>query len=351
MDDFRDDGTRICPVHGLRFDPQLSAGCIRCAPAPSQRPKRKSTVPPKPAPVSLPPEPLPPPRPAPSYGPPARPSAAPPVPFEPFVPNPAFGASQFGEADQGQLGAKVTLIATPPRPQSRRGLVQGIGLLALAGVGATAWFLRPEAPTDWSKKITRFRYGPSGSRGGAMFVPSDAGDEPRPLLVLIDPTRHPANVCLRFARQCEHHGWIAVSSDALGGAVAATDGAEATMLLDEARSKAKIDAARPILAGFDKAADVACRLALVQPDVFGGAILECVGIGPWRDVGALAQNDVSFFFAARSKDASRDGMVIMKDEMDRRGIRVTWDELPGGNEPRERDELDTAFAWLEQMRG
>ena len=44
-------------------------------------------------------------------------------------------------------------------------------------------------------------------------------------------------------------------------------------------------------------------------------------------------------------------MLTMKDEMDRRGIRVTWHEIPGGHEERERDELDSAFAWLEQMRG
>jgi predicted esterase len=273
------------------------------------------------------------------------------MPIEPFSPSPGFGAGQFGMSGTDAAGPKITILEGPQRKVSRRGLIRNLLLVTVAGGGAAAWFLSPEGPTDYSKKVQEFRYGPSGARKGALFVPSTAGDEPRPLLVLLEPTRHPQRVVLRFARECEKFGWIAIASDAMGAGVAGSDGAEAAMLLEDARARVKVDGARPFLAGFAEAADVACRLALTQPDVFAGAVLECCGIGPWRDVGALASAETSFFLAARSSDGSREPMVTMKDEMERKGLHVTWDEMHGGHDPRERDELDTAFNWLNQMHG
>jgi len=327
MDEFRDDGTRVCPIHGLRFDPELSEGCIKCG-HPSLLPKKRSTAPSgsRPPGSEVPPSYRSPPRSSPSYTPPApmRPMT-PMVPFEPLdIPLEPFtpGARSMGglpSQGMGQSmgsGGPITLLVAPERAKSRRSLILGLGLVAVAGSGVAAWLLGPEGPTDWKKKISEFRYGPGASHSGALFVPSSASDGPRPLLVLIDHERHPVDSCLRYARHCEQHGWVAVSSDAFGNSMEATDGAEATALVDEARTREKIDGGRPIVAGFDVAGEVACRLALTQPDVFGGAILECTGTTSWREVGALAQNDLSFFLFTRTNDPSRDKMVTMKDEME-----------------------------------
>ncbi len=360
MDEFRDDGTRVCPIHGLRFDPELSDGCIKCG-RPSMLPKKKSTAPKaspsKPA-SEMPPSYKPASR-APSYGPPPRRNTTPPLPFEPmdistepFSPSPfnqSFGQNT-GVGQSTALGGKISIIAGPERKQSRRGLILGVGAVLLTGSGAAAWYLSPEGPTDWKKKISEFRYGPGASHTAALFVPTSAAEGPRPLLLLLDSHQHPNVVCLRYARQCEQHGWIAVSTDAFGNGVGHDDGAEAASILDEVRTREKVDAGRAIVSGFDSAGEAACRLALVQPDVFGGAILECTTTSAWRDVGALAQNDLSFFLFTRSADPTREKMVIMKDEMERKGLRVGWTELPGGHDPMERDELDPAFAWLESMR-
>jgi hypothetical protein len=361
MDDFRDDGTRVCPIHGLRFDPELSDGCIKCG-KPSMAPKKKSTAPR--GSVSKPASNAPPSHRSPSYAPPlARSSMTPPVPFDPMdIPTAPFSPSPFNQGNQGHygqntgvgqsvpLGGPITLLPTPERKQSRRGLILGLSAVVLGGAGAAAWFLGPDAVIDWKKKVTEFKYGPADAHGGALFIPTVGLDSPRPLLLLVDPNQHPLTLCQRFARQCETHGWVAIASDAFGHGVHPDDGANAAALLDEARARAKIDAGRPIVSGFDIAGEVACRLALVQPDVFGGAIMECAGNGPWRDVGALAQNDVSFFLFARTSDLNREKMSTMKDEMERKGLHVTWSELPGGHDPMERDELDPAFAWLEALR-
>jgi len=354
MDDFRDDGTRVCPIHGLRFDPELSDGCIKCG-KPSLAPKKKSTAPK--APVSKPASAAPPSYRSPSYAAPPirRSSMTPPMPFEPMdIPSAPFSPSPYNQNNTGigqstAGGGPITLIPAPERKQSRRGLILGLGAVVLGGAGAAAWFLSPEGATDWKKKVAEFRYGPGAAHTGAIFIPTSAAEEPRPLLLLVDPLQHPSDVCKRYARHCEEHGWIAVSTNAFGHGVEPTDGAEAAAILEEARGRAKVDAGRPVVTGFDVAGEVACRLALVQPDVFGGAILECTDIGPWRDVGALAQSDLSFFLFSRTADPARDKMATMKDEMERKGLRVTWSEIPGGHDPMDRDELDPAFAWLESM--
>ncbi len=356
MDEFRDDGTRVCPIHGLRFDPEMSEGCIKCG-RPSQLPKKRSTAPsalsrPPTNPAAVAPlaRPVPPPRTA-SIAPlPRRSSTMPPMPLEPMRLANELSRDGQGAGQSLAHGGKVTLLASPEVKPSRRGLILGLSAVALGGSAFAAWWLSPEGPADWSKRVTGFRYGPGDTHEGALFVPSSASEEARPLLVLLDPHRHPAAICLRYARHCEKHGWIAISTNAVGGGVNPSDGAEVDALLAEARARAKVDAGRPIVAGFDVAAETACRLPLVQPEVFGGAILECVGLGPWRDVGALAQNDVSFFLFTRSGDPSREKMVTMKDEMERKGLRVGWSELPGGHEAMDRDELDPAFAWLDSMR-
>src|SRR5207244_11680914 len=66
--------------------------------------------------------------------------STPPLPFEPAgVP--------------GVNDPHLKIIAAPPMKYSRRGLFAGIGAPILAGVGAAAWFLRPEGPTEWAKKV------------------------------------------------------------------------------------------------------------------------------------------------------------------------------------------------------
>ena len=273
---------------------------------------------------------------------------APPVPFEPQYLESRYASTRPGVNSNAPI---ITLMPGPQMRSTRRGLFVLLGGLAIAATAGVGWYLRPEGATDWSARVTSFRYGNAASKVGAMFVPSAATERPCPLLVLLDPHNSGAKAVARFAKRCEQHGWIAVSTDAIGGAVTGEDEAEVQLLLEYARANANVDATRPAVAGFDIASEIACRLALTQPDVFSGAILECPNFKAWRAVGALARADVRFFLFTREGDPERDQVLTMRDEMERRGLRVEYDELPGGREGMQKDELDPAFAWLDALHG
>jgi hypothetical protein len=268
----------------------------------------------------------------------------PPVPFEPAY----LGSTPY---QSQQAGPQITIMAGPERRASRRGLIAFLGLAIAGGAGAAAWVLSPEGATDWSKKITTFRYGPSMTMIGSLFVPTAAAERACPLLVLLDHAKRGDKLCTRYARHCEEHGWIAASSDAFGHTPSVDDDAAAALFLEAVRANANVDGGRAVVAGFDSAGDAACRLAIVNPKMFSGAILECCGTSSWRGVGAIAGGDVSFFLFTRGGDSAREGMATMKDEMERKGLHVTFDQIDGGHAPMDRDELDPAFAWLDMRRG
>lgn len=336
-DDIRDDGTVICPVHGMRYDPALTDGCIRCPRSPNSG---KRAAAPVRASKSQAPAPMP--------APPSRSASSPPaVPFEPAY----LGSSPYAQQPPPQhSGPVITILPGPPRRTSRRGLIGVLALLAAGGAGAAAWVLSPEGATDWSKRITTFRYGPNAALVGSLFVPTIAQERACPVLLLLGPPKATARTCTRFARHCEAAGWICASSDAFGEVPSPADTDAATLFLEAVRANANVAGGRSVVAGYEKAGEAACRLALLLPNVFSGAILESCGIAPWRDVGALARSDVAFFLFNRQEDPTREAMMTMKDEMQRKGLQVTYSEVPGGHHWMERDELDPAFAWLATLR-
>jgi hypothetical protein len=340
-DDIRDDGTVICALHGMRYDPAVSDGCIRCPR--SLAPGKRSGPPRSLAPARASSA-------APSLS--GRPAARPSVPAVPFetsyLDSPGYAQGPYA---QQQSGPVITIMAGPRQRTSRRGLLGFLSVVVLGGAGAAAWYFRPEGATDWASKITPFRYGPNGSLSGSLFLPSAASERPCPLLLLLDPARKSAKICTRFARHCEQQGWIAASSDAFGNVASPSDNDAVALFLEGVRANASVDGGRPVIAGYESAGDAACRLAILEPKLFSGAILECCETPSWRDLGAMARNDVAFLLVARRSDATREPMRTMKDEMQRRGLHVTYEELTGGHQPMERDELDPAFAWLATIRG
>ncbi len=245
----------------------------------------------------------------------------------------------------------ITVIPGPQRRTSRRGVVGFLGFLVAGGAGAAAWFLRPEGAMDWTKKIVTFRYGASGALTGKMYVPSVAEEHPCPLLVLLDHAKKPDALCVRFARHCEERGWIAAASDAFANGATSADPQAIALFLEAVRAHANVDGGRPVVVGYDSAGEMACRLAILEPNVFAAAILECCSTGAWRDLGAMTRGDTAFYLFTRHGDPAREAMVTMKDEMQRKGLRVAYEEIAGGHQPMERDELDGAFEWLATVKG
>lgn len=351
-DGIRDDGTVICPIHGMRYDPALTDGCIRCPR--SVAPGKRSVSPPRlsaPKPAPPPPSAYPPMSRGASGLPPrsSTRSSTPPIPFEPQYLGTSLDSSTPYQAQQA--GRVITIMPGPQRRTSRRGIISFLGLLVAGGAGAAAWVLRPEGATDWEKKITSFRYGPNGALTGKMYVPSAAETHPCPLLLLLDHAKKPDMLCVRYARHCEEQGWICAASDALGAGGQPSDKDAIALFLEAVRANANVDGGRPVIAGYDSGGEAACRVAILEPNVVAGAILECCGTAPWRDLGAMTRSDIAFFLFTRDKDPAREAMLTMKDEMQRRGLRVTWDQIVGAHQPMERDELDPAFAWLQTIKG
>jgi len=157
-------------------------------------------------------------------------------------------------------------------------------------------------------------------------------------------------LCARYARHCEEHGWICAASEAFGRAPAPGDNAAAAFFMDTVRANANVDTSRAVVGGFSTAGEAACRLAILEPNVFAGAILDSSKLGVWREIGNLARSDTEFFLATRTNDPDRDATLTMKDEMERRGLNVTVSEMSGVHEPMERDELDPAFTWLDALQ-
>jgi hypothetical protein len=358
--EFRDDGTVICPTHGLRYDPETSTGCIRC-PRPSQQPGKKSMSPARSkAPSAAPrasnrassPGSVAPPRLIPSEPPPSggagfRPAqighySTPPLPFDPGI----------GLAP-GVSDPRLKIIEAPKRRASRRGILLALGAVMVGGAGGTAWYFRPQGPTNWAKKVKPLAWtSADGPRTGAIYVPTSAEQGPRPVLLAIDVGARPGDTVARLARHAERHGWIVASTSAIGRyGPNNADAGEADSLLEHVRQTQNADATPVMLTGFDHAGECAYRLAAMHSDVYGGAVVESCGIGSWRDVGGLAKPGTPFYLFARAGDKTRDSMLTMKDEMERRGMRVTWEELPGPHEPMSGEELENSFLWLDSLHG
>jgi hypothetical protein len=220
-----------------------------------------------------------------------------------------------------------------------------VSLSILAGGVGAAWYFDP-SQRDWLKRVKTFRYGASAELTGWFFAPTAAADRPCPLLLLLDEARLGDRL---YARHCEDNGWICASSSAFGHTASPDDPDAASAFVDVVRSQVNVDGFRPVLAGFGSAADAACRLTLVSNN-FAGAILETPDTKSWREFGAFARNDASFFVFGRKENPGRDAVLTMKDEMERKGIGVTYVEFDGKRQPMEREEMDPAFAWLEGLQ-
>jgi hypothetical protein len=122
-------------------------------------------------------------------------------------------------------------------------------------------------------------------------------------------------------------------------------------LVEHVRATLNVNASRVMLAGYGPAGECAYRVALLETTTFGGAIAECCGIGAWRDVVAFARAGTPIYLVTRANDPGRDAMLTMKDEMERRGLRVVLDEKPGRPEEMGGEELEPPFLWLDALRG
>ncbi len=103
--------------------------------------------------------------------------------------------------------------------------------------------------------------------------------------------------------------------------------------------------------GLRRRGETACRLALIEPErlLRGHPGVQRRIKRLARASGAGAQPTRRFFLFTRQNDPAREAMITMKDEMERKGLRVQSTRSTAGTAPMERDELDPAFAWLDAL--
>ncbi len=250
---------------------------------------------------------------------------------------------------QSVFDPKLKILEAPQQKQSRRGLILGIVGVAIVGMGITAYEVVPHEDlfVNWDKRVLPLSWG-SGSTG-AIFYPDKAEREPCPVLVTFDPFQKAAEAVRRFAPLADRHGWIVASSNAIGREPKLSDAQEMRGLVEAVRASGKTDG-RPVFAeGYDRCGEIAYRLACVAPDVVAGVISECASRESWRDVAAFANAGTPVYLFTRNQ--RRDESHVLRDEMQQKGMRVTLVEGGGASDPMERPDIESAFVWLDGLRG
>jgi len=244
----------------------------------------------------------------------------------------------------------LSIIAAPPRRSSRRPLVLGALAVAVGAIGAVGWIFRVEAPANWASKVKVVKWESRlGPREGAIYVPSGRAG-PFPLVVVCDASFTLGDAVRRFARHAQRYGYVLASTRSVGRGASPSDGEETEVLIEQVRSMAELDSSRVMLAGCDAAAECAYRLAVLEPEVYGGAIAELPNISVWRDIAAFARPGTPFYLFTRTSDPRRELTYTLKDEMEHRGMIVTVVELPGGHEGMSGEDIDGAFQWMNALR-
>jgi predicted esterase len=185
----------------------------------------------------------------------------------------------------------------------------------------------------------------SASATGALFVP--ALQRPMPTLLLLDPGGSARRIVQRYMPAAASHGWILAASDMVrNGTQDEADERELVDLLAHVRGHAAVDDRRVYTGGFSGGACGAYRLALVRPDLFAGAIVECGHMGPWRELAGRAVANQAFYLFTRGADFNRLPTQQLRGAMEAAGCRVTLVERSGGHSPMTPAELPAALDWL-----
>lgn len=186
-------------------------------------------------------------------------------------------------------------------------------------------------------------------RRGAAYVPSRAArGEPLPLLLLFDPGGNAEGAVRRWSEAAEARGWLLASTTAIrNGTPDAADEAELLALLEHMRRHHAVDPERVAVSGFSGGGCGAYRIALTQPDVFRGAIVECAHMGSWRELRGPYPTGHPFYLFTRTNDFNRPATQELRDVMTSGGLTVAYAEGSGGHEPMSGGETLTALEWLD----
>lgn len=107
--------------------------------------------------------------------------------------------------------------------------------------------------------------------------------------------------------------------------------------LDEASAKLPLDRSRIVLAGHSMGGDMAWALMQRQPDRYAGAVIMGSRCN-WRQFGSprkLGERAVRVAFSVgqKEKEVRRKGAQLARGLLEKFGVLVRWDDMPGGHQP------------------
>ena len=96
----------------------------------------------------------------------------------------------------------------------------------------------------------------------------------------------------------------------------------------------------------ERVSDLAESVGKSLTNAFRGAIVECGHMGPWRELGARAKPESSFYLFTREGDFNQPATHKLHRAMYDARCRVKLEERRGGHTPMMPDEIGPALAWL-----
>ena len=176
------------------------------------------------------------------------------------------------------------------------------------------------------------------------------GAEPRPFMMLLDPSGNAASIVDQWQTAADRFGWIIASTPAIMNGTDSSQNLQHLLaLLDAVAETWSVDRHAVILEGFSGGGCAAYRQVLMHPDLFRGAIVECGHMGPYLDLKDQIRPGSCFFLVTRSQDFNAQHMRDLAKALEECGETVKLIELQGGHESIRGVDADDALKWINSM--
>ena len=204
------------------------------------------------------------------------------------------------------------------------------------------------------KGILAFPYSDATVSGNAcVYVPSGSGNdinEPRPVMLLLDPGGNAAGNVARWQPAADRFGWIIASTLAImNGIDSSVIRQHLFALLEAIATKWSVDRNSVMLEGFSGGGCAAYRQVLMHPDIFRGAVVECGHMGPYMDLKDQIRPGSYFYLATRNQDFNEQQMRQLAIALGKSGETVEFIELSGGHAPISGAEAEDALKWIDSV--
>ena len=171
-----------------------------------------------------------------------------------------------------------------------------------------------------------------------LLPPGYAGEEPRPLLVVLDPRGRALGALEIFRRPAARRGWMVMSSYETRSDTADASVNERALraMLGDAEAHLALDGQRIYLAGFSGTARLGWLFAAALPDHVAGLVGVGAGFPPALRTSLLADADAlpatfSFWGGSGVLDFNYEEVRRLDEDLDELGVRHRVEHYPGGH--------------------